>query len=465
MPDTHQAPSPEAVSRNPATGEVIERFPFQTAHDIEQMLSEANAGFQEWRATPIAERAAVYAAFEKALLARQDIIAPVITAEMGKILKDARGEVEKCASTAKWFAEHGPGLLADEPVEMDGDRVYVSYLPLGCILAVMPWNFPLWQAVRACVPIMLAGNGFILKPAPNTMRCAYLLRDAWEAAGLPKGVFSVLNTDNDGVKAVLEDRRVAGVTLTGSMRAGSAVAAQAGRLIKKSLLELGGADPFIVLADADIDKAVAAGILARYGNTGQVCLNAKRFILEKPIAEEFTAKFVEAARKLKPGDPRDPATTQGPIARSDLRDGVHDQVVRSVAAGATLLLGGNKVNGAGFFYEPTVLSDVAPGMAAFDEEVFGPVAALMEARDAEHAIELANCSDYGLSGNLWTADLEQAQAIARRMETGGVFINGFSASNPRIPVGGVKNSGYGRELSHFGIREFTNAQAVWIKPA
>ncbi len=464
MPDTQPAPSPEAVSRNPATGVLIERFPFQTEGEIQALLSAARSAFETWRDVPLPERAAIYSRFGDALLLRKDRIAPVITAEMGKILKDSVAEIEKCAATARWFVEHGPGLLADEPVEVEGDdAVYVSYLPIGSILGIMPWNFPLWQAVRACVPIMLSGNGFILKPAPNTMRCAYLLQEAWEAAGLPKGLFCVLNADNDGIKAVLEDRRVAGVSLTGSMRAGSAVAAQAGRLIKRSLLELGGADPFIVLADADIDKAVAAGIPARFNNTGQVCLNAKRFILEQPIAAEFTAKFVQAVRRLKVGDPLDEATTQGPIARSDLRDGVHDQVVRSLAGGARLLLGGSKVDGPGYFYQPTVLADVEPGMAAFDEEIFGPVAALIQARDAEHAIELANCSEYGLSGNLWTADLDRAQAIARRLETGGVFVNGFTASNPRIPVGGVKNSGYGRELSHFGIREFTNAQAVWVK--
>ena len=464
MPDSNPAPAAGAVSRNPATGAFIEGFPFQTGGEIEALLGGAQSAYEAWRKVPIHERAALYIRFGEVLLARKDTIAPVITAEMGKILKEAVGEVEKCAATARWFAEHGPALLADEPVKVDGgDSVHVSYLPIGTILGIMPWNFPLWQAIRACVPIMLSGNGFILKPAPNTMRCAYLLQEVWEAAGLPKGLFCVLNTDNDGIKAVLEDRRVAGVSLTGSMRAGAAVAAEAGRLIKRSLLELGGADPFIVLADADIDKAVAAGVLARFSNTGQICLNAKRFILEKPIAAEFTAKFVEAVRRLKVGDPLDEATTQGPIARSDLRDGVHDQVVRSVAGGARLLLGGNKVDGPGYFYEPTVLADVEPGMAAFDEEIFGPVAALIQARDAEHAIELANCSEYGLSGNLWTADLDRAQAIARRLETGGVFVNGFTASNPRIPVGGVKNSGYGRELSHFGIREFTNAQAVWVK--
>jgi succinate-semialdehyde dehydrogenase len=464
MPDTHSPSPPEAVSRNPATGAVIERFPFHAREEIERLLSGAHAAFHDWRAWPMAKRAAVYATLGKELLARRDHIASTITAEMGKVTKEAVAEVEKCAATAAWFAEHGPGLLTDEPVEVpEGDRVHVSYLPIGPVLGIMPWNFPLWQAIRASVPIMLSGNGFIHKPAPNTVRSAYLLQEAWEAAGLPKGLFSTLNADTDAIKAVLDDRRVAAVTLTGSLRAGSAVAAQAGKLVKRSLLELGGSDPFIVLADADISRAVEEGIKARYGNAGQICLNAKRFILEQPVAAEFTSRFVEAVGRLKVGDPLDPRTDLGPIARGDLRDGVHDQVTRSVASGATLLAGGHKVDGPGFFYEPTVLGDAEPGMAAFDEEVFGPVAALSVARDAEHAIELANCSDLGLSGNLWTRNLDRAQAIARRLETGGVFINGFTASNPRIPVGGVKNSGYGRELSHFGIREFTNAQTVWVK--
>lgn len=464
MPDTNVTASPAAISRNPTTGEVIERFPFQSDVEVQQLLSEAAAAFQVWRTTPMPARIKIYSDFAKLLHARTGLIAPVITAEMGKILPEAVAEVEKCASTVQWFAEQGPALLADEPVGVEGnDRVYVSYLPIGTILGIMPWNFPLWQAIRACVPIMLSGNGFILKPAPNTMRCAYLLQDAWQAAGLPRGLLTILNTDNDGIGKVLEDRRVAAVTLTGGTKAGSSVAALAGKLLKRSLLELGGADPFIVLADADIDKAVVAGIKARYANNGQVCLNAKRFILEEPIAEQFTRKFVEAARKLRTGDPLDPSTTNGPIAREDLRSGIHDQVTRSVASGAALLLGGHMIEGPGFFYEPTVLSDVEPGMAAFDEEIFGPVAALVRARDADHAIELANCSDYGLSGNLWTSDTDRGEAMARSMETGGVFINGFTSSNPRIPVGGVKNSGYGRELSHFGIREFTNAQAVWVK--
>jgi len=395
---------------------------------------------------------------------RSEALASTITAEMGKTIGAARAEVEKCAATIDWIAEHGPAILADEPVPVDGgDEVHVSYLPIGTILAVMPWNFPLWQVIRASGPIMLSGNGFLLKHAPNVMGSAYALEQAYEAAGFPKGLFTNLNADNDTVARVIEDPRVAAVTLTGSMRAGAAVAATAARALKKSLLELGGADAFIVLADANIELAVKAAIRARFQNAGQVCLAAKRFILERPIAEEFTRKFVRAAAELKVGDPLDPATAIGPMARKDLREELHQQVERTLAQGAKLLLGGKKVEGPGNFYEPTVLAEVAPGMTAFDQETFGPVAAITVAENAEHAIELANASDYGLGGSLWTADTARAQRIARRLETGGVFINGFSASNPRIPVGGVKKSGYGRELSHFGLREFTNAQAVWTK--
>lgn len=464
MPDTSQAKPPGAVSRNPATGEVIERFPYQSHAEVEQMLSEGHAAQVTWRAMPIGQRAEVYVRLAEILRSRSDEIAPVITREMGKISSEARAEVEKCAATAEWYAANGPALLADEPVEVEGgDEVHVSYLPTGIILGIMPWNLPLWQSIRAAVPILLSGNGFILKHSPNVMRCAFLMRDAWEESGLPRGLFGILNVETDSIKAVIEDSRIAGVTLTGSLRAGAAVAAQAGGVLKKSVLELGGIDPFIVLADADIDRAVEAGIRGRFSNAGQVCLAAKRFILEAPIAEAFTAKFLAAAREVKAGDPTDPASTIGPIARDDLRQGVHDQVTRSVASGAILLLGGHVMEGDGFFYEPTVLGNVQPGMAAFDEEVFGPVAALVVARDAEHAVTLANTSDYGLSSNLWTADAKLAASIVPRLEAGGVFINGFTATNPRTPVGGVKKSGYGRELSHFGIREFVNAQTVWTK--
>jgi succinate-semialdehyde dehydrogenase len=453
-----------AVSRNPSTGELIKTYPFQTPQEIEQTLTANAKAFKVWRDTPMTERAACYRRLATTLRSRLEPLAQLITSEMGKTIMEARAEVEKCALALEWFAEHGPAFLEDEPVEVEnGDRVYVSFLPIGTVLAVMPWNIPLWQVLRGAGPIMLSGNGLLLKHATNVMGCAYALQDAYEASGFPKYLFVNLNISNEAVDGIISDPRIAAVTVTGSNRAGSAVASAAGRAMKKSLLELGGSDAFIVLADANVDKAVEVGIEARFQNAGQVCIAAKRFILERPIAEEFARKFVTAAAKIKTGDPLDHATTIGPIAREDLRDGIHDQVQRSIAGGAKLLLGGKKVGGPGFFYEPTVLGNVAPGMAAFDEEIFGPVAALAIADDLEHAIALANASEYGLSGNLWTSDTKKAREIATRLETGGIFINGFSASNPRLPVGGVKKSGYGRELSHFGLREFTNAQGVWVK--
>jgi succinate-semialdehyde dehydrogenase len=453
-----------AVSRNPANGDLIATYPLLTPAGVEDTLARNASAAMAWRATPMEERVRCYERLAQTLRDTSEVLAITATSEMGKTIKEARAEIEKCATALNWLAARGPAMLADEPVESEGfDRIHVSFLPIGTVLGVMPWNFPFWQVVRAAGPIMLSGNGFVLKHASNVMGCAFALQAAYEASGFPRDLFTNLNVSTDVVADVIRDPRIAAVTVTGSKRAGSAVASVAGSALKKSLLELGGADAFIVLADADIDKAVEAGIAARFQNAGQVCLAAKRFILEKPIAEEFAQKYVSAAAKVKAGDPLDEKTTIGPIARDDLREGVHDQVVRSVASGAKLLLGGKKIEGPGFFYEPTVLAGVEPEMAAFDEEVFGPVAAITIADDVEHAVSLANTSEYGLSGNLWTANAKMAGEIAKRLETGGVFVNGFSASNPRIPVGGVKMSGYGRELSHFGLREFVNAQSVWIR--
>jgi succinate-semialdehyde dehydrogenase len=463
----HEKLEPKAaVSRNPATGELIGTYTYLTPGEVEGALARNAAAAEAWRNISMEERVRCYQRLALTLRDQLEVFAILATSEMGKTIKSARMEIEKCAALLHWLVAHGPSILADELVEAGGfDRIHVSFLPIGSVLAVMPWNFPFWQVMRAAGPIMLSGNGFLLKHASNVMGCAFALQEAFEASGFPKGLFATLNISSGAVADVIGDARVAAVTVTGSMRAGSAVASAAGKALKKSLLELGGADAFVVLADADLDRAVEAGIEARYQNAGQVCLAAKRFIQEKPIAEEFTRKYLHAAAEVKAGDPLDETTTIGPIARYDLREEVHDQVDRSIASGARLLLGGKKIGGPGFFYEPTVLADVGPGMAAFDEEVFGPVAAITVANDAEHAISLANMSEYGLSGNLWTNDTPKASKIARSLETGGVFINGFSASDPRIPVGGVKKSGYGRELSHFGLREFVNAQSVWIREA
>ena len=450
-----------AVSTDPSTGEVFARYPYESAEMLDRSLDDATAGFRAWAATPVATRLATIGRMAQVL--RRDIekLARMASREMGKPIVQARAEVEKCAVLCDWYATHGGPLLADSPTPI-GDDAYVSYLPLGPVLAVMPWNFPYWQSLRGAVPILLGGNAYVLKHAPNVMGCAYLTRDAWRDAGLPEGAFSVVNVTNDGVSRAIADRRIAAVAVTGSVRAGAAIAAQAGAALKKTVLELGGSDPFIVLADADLDAAVKAAVVGRFQNSGQICIAAKRIILEAPIAAEFTERFVEAVKALRTGDPGSEETYVGPMARADLRDELDAQVRRSVDAGAKVLLGGAKAEGRGNFYPPTVLGDVVPGMATFDQETFGPAASLIVADDVEHAIELANDSEFGLSGALWTRDKDLARALARRVETGGMFVNGFSASDPRVPIGGVKKSGYGRELSHFGVHEFMNAQTVWF---
>ena len=455
-------PSRTTTTINPATGEAMEEFAYLDAAGREAALARAQAGFEAWRELDVTARGDVLRRVGAYFRDHADDFACTITCEMGKPIKQAAAEVTKCADLCDWYAEHGPALIADEPTEIAGEKAYVSFLPLGVVFAVMPWNFPLWQVMRGAVPIMLAGNGFLLKHSANVLRCAHNIADAFAAAGAPERAFSLFTIEHDAMPATVADKRVAAVTLTGSVRAGAAVAAEAGRNIKKSVLELGGSDPFIVLADADLDAAVAAAVQARFQNTGQICIAAKRIIVEEAVADDFTARFVEQVKALKLGDPADEATYVGPMARRDLRDELDRQVAETVAEGATLVMGGHAAGDeAGNWYAPTVLTGVKPGMTAFRDETFGPVAAIIVAADAEAAVALANDSDYGLSGAIWSADEALAQRLARRLETGGVFINGFAASDPRTPIGGVKHSGYGRELSHFGIREFTNAQVVW----
>ncbi|MEE4686172.1 aldehyde dehydrogenase family protein [Pseudomonas alliivorans] len=450
-----------AISTNPATGEQIGHYPFASDAELENSLARAAASFSVWKRTTIDERARLIIALGKTLREDANAIAQMISQEMGKPIKQALGEVEKCAQLCDWYAAQGPAMLAAEPTLVENDKARIEYRPLGPILAVMPWNFPIWQVLRGAVPTLLAGNTYVLKHAPNVMGCAYLMLDAFKRAGFPEGVFEVLNATQDGVSRAIADPRIAAVTLTGSVRAGQAIGAQAGAALKKSVLELGGSDPFIVLNDADLDQAVKAAVIGRFQNTGQVCAAAKRLIIEDGVVEEFTRRFVEETRKLAIGDPLSSETYIGPMARFDLREELDAQVQATLAEGATLLLGGERIAGQGNFYAPTVLGDVTDQMTSFKQELFGPVASIITARDARHALELANDSDFGLTATVYTRDLELAEQLADELDTGGVFINGYSASDPRVTFGGVKKSGYGRELSHFGVREFTNAQTVW----
>lgn len=455
------SPATHAVSINPANGETIASLPWATGPQVDIAITLADTAFRQWRKTAIEQRADALREIGRVLRERGEEMAQCITREMGKPIKQARGEVAKSAHLCDWYAEHGPAMLATESTQVENNQAVIEYRPLGPVLAIMPWNFPLWQVLRGAVPILLAGNSYILKHAPNVMGCAALIGDIVAQAGVPAGVFSWVNATNDGVTQMINDPRIAAVTVTGSVRAGKAIGAQAGAALKKCVLELGGSDPFIVLNDADIGMAVQAAVIGRYQNTGQVCAAAKRFIVEAGIAEQFTEKFVAAAAALKMGEPTDEENYLGPMARFDLRDELHNQVMATVNEGASLLLGGELLSSEGNYYPATVLANVAPTMTAFRQEMFGPVAAITVARDADHALALANDSEFGLSATVFTSDTAQAQRFADELECGGVFINGYSASDARVAFGGVKKSGFGRELSHFGLREFCNVQTVW----
>lgn len=459
---THNATEEQAISRNPATGEIIGRYPFDPDAALHAALTRTASAGRVWRATSVARRAHGLRQLAQQLRAASEELVRTMTAEMGKPIKQARAEVEKCALLCEWYAEHGPGFLEPVPSAVPNGSARQEYRPLGAVLAVMPWNFPVWQVLRGAAAMLLAGNTYVLKHAPNVMGCAYQLRDIFARTDILPGVFEVINIEPRRVAGVIEDDRIAAVAVTGSVRAGSAIARIAGGALKKCVLELGGSDPFIVLADGDIEQAVRSATLGRFQNTGQVCVAAKRFIIEASIAGEFEACLVDAVQSLSIGDPTRESTFIGPMARYDLRDELHDQVRRSLAEGARLLVGGDRLTGEGNFYAPTVLTNVVPGMTAFREELFGPVAAIIEAEDAGHAIELANDSEFGLGGTIWTRDVERANELAGRLETGGVFINGDFATDPRVAVGGVKKSGYGRELSSFGVHEFCNIQTVWV---
>lgn len=450
-----------AVSVNSTTGETISSLPWASEQEVDSAVALAEQAYRQWRNVSVAERAAALRHVGNAMRARGEALAQMISLEMGKPIAQARGEVAKSANLCDWYAEHGPAMLKTEATLVEDNKAVIEYRPMGAILAIMPWNFPVWQVLRGAVPILLAGNSYLLKHAPNVLGSAAMIGEIFAAAGVPAGVFGWVNATNDSVSQMINDSRIAAVTVTGSVRAGKAIGAQAGAALKKCVLELGGSDPFIVLNDADLDEAVKAAVIGRYQNTGQVCAAAKRFIVEAGIAEAFTQKFVAAVAALKMGDPRDEQNYIGPMARFDLRDELHEQVRATLKEGATLLLGAEKIAGAGNYYAPTVLGNVTAEMTGFRQELFGPVATITEARDADHALALANDSEFGLSATVYTTSEAQAQRFADELECGGVFINGYCASDARVAFGGVKKSGFGRELSHFGLHEFCNVQTVW----
>jgi succinate-semialdehyde dehydrogenase/glutarate-semialdehyde dehydrogenase len=450
---------------NPATEEVIGEYVEHAPAEIERRLEGAQRGFEGWRKRPFADRGRLMAGVAKLLRERTAQYSQLMTREMGKPIAQAEGEIEKCAAACEYFAEHAGRLLANQPMQSDASRSYVRYDPLGPILAIMPWNFPFWQVFRFAAPNLMAGNVALLKHAANVSGEALAMEQLFLDAGLPPGVFTALLIDNPATEKLIHHPLVRGVTLTGSTRAGKAVGANAGQAIKKSVLELGGSDPFIVLRDVEIGAVVKSAVAARCLNSGQSCIAAKRFIVEESIAAAFAEAFAAEMARQRVGDPADRLTQIGPLARKDLRDHLAGQVQQSIDAGAAVLTGGHVLPQRGYYYAPTVLGNVVPGMAAFDEELFGPVAAVIRARDARDAVRLANFSPFGLGASIWTKDTRLAENLAAELESGNVFINGLVKSDPRLPFGGVKQSGYGRELAEAGIREFVNIKTVWIGPS
>ena len=449
---------------DPSTGTTLESFESFTAFRLEAALERARTAFHDWRSSSSDERATKLRAAAQILRRRKTELADIATREMGKPIVEAEAEIDKCAKACDFYAEHAPGFLADETVRSNATESYVAYRPLGPVLAVMPWNYPFWQVFRFAAPALMAGNVGVLKHASNVTRTSLEIERVLREAGFPEGTFASVIVPGKDVEKMIDDPRIAAVTLTGSEQTGISVAGAAGRNLKKTVLELGGSDAFIVLADADLDAAAKMAVKSRFQNSGQSCIAAKRFIVEDAVYEAFSERFTAETKKLVIGDPRERTTTMGPMARHDLRDTLAGLIEETVRRGGRLALGGHEAKRDGFYFEPTVVLDVTPGMPMFDEETFGPAAAIIRAKNADDAVKLANDSRYGLGGNLWTRDLDRAKTIAARLESGGVFINGMTASDPRLPFGGVKHSGYGRELSWFGIREFTNIQTVWIGP-
>lgn len=450
-------------SINPADGRLMETFPEWTDQEVDAAIAASHRAWQEWRHTSFSERAGLMRRAARVLRDNSERYARTMALEMGKPVSEGRAEIGKCAACCDHYAEHAESYLAPEVIASDASRSYVACRPLGVVLAVMPWNFPFWQVFRFAAPALMAGNGGLLKHSSNVPRCALQIEEVFSLAGFPSGLFRTLMIGSGKVERVIEHPAVKAVTLTGSDIAGRKVAAKAGQMLKKTVMELGGSDPFVILADADLDEAAQVAARARCINSGQSCIAAKRFIVEAPVYDEFLTRFISAMSTLRMGDPLDDQSQVGAQARADLMAELHAQVEASVAKGAKVVLGGRPADGPGSFYPPTILVDVVPGMPAYEEEFFGPVASVIRAEDAEDALRIANDTPFGLGGSVWTRDTVRGEAFAAQIEAGAAFVNGMVKSDPRLPFGGVKISGFGRELSHHGIKEFVNLQTVWVR--
>ena len=449
-------------SINPSTGTIIWEYPEHTGQKVEQIISDVYSAWKTWKDTTFEFRAVAMKEAARILRDKKDHFALLMTLEMGKLLRESMAEIEKCAWVCDYYADHAVEILKDEVIATDATRSFVTFQPIGVVLAVMPWNFPFWQVFRFAAPALMAGNAAVLKHASNVPGCALAIEEIFMEAGFPENLFRTLMIPSSEVAAVISNPLIAAATLTGSESAGSQVASAAGKYLKKTVLELGGADPFIVLEDADLDAAVKTAVTARMLNQGQSCIAAKRFIVVKPVMHQFESALKAEFEALRMGDPMDPQTQIGPMARPDLVDEIERQVIASVSAGARLVTGGRRPVREGCYFEPTILADVRKGMPVYSQETFGPVVSLITANDEADAIRIANDSDFGLGGCVWTRDLVRGEKVARQIETGAMFVNGMTKSDPRLPFGGIKKSGYGRELAFYGIKEFVNIKTIWI---
>ncbi|WP_435207436.1 NADP-dependent succinic semialdehyde dehydrogenase [Micromonospora sp. bgisy143] len=456
---------PHIATTNPATGQVLKTYEAMSTEQIDAAIERTDLAYRQLRGTTVDERARWMNAAADLLDAERDEIARIMTTEMGKTYAAAQAEVTKCATAARFYADKAPAFLADEPADsaaVKATRAFIRYQPIGVVLAVMPWNFPLWQVMRFAAPALMAGNTGLLKHASNVPQTALLLEDVFRRAGFPEGAFTTLLVGSDAVERILADPRVRAATLTGSEAAGRSIAQIAGRELKKTVLELGGSDPFVVMPSADLDRAAEVATTARCQNNGQSCIAAKRFIVHTDVFDAFAEKFATNMAALRVGDPMDADTDVGPLASEHGRDEVHAQVRDAVDNGATVLCGGELPSGEGWFYPPTVVTDLTPQMRMWSEEVFGPVAGLYRVSSYDEAIEVANGTSFGLGSNAWTRDAAEQERFATDLDAGNVFVNGMTTSYPELPFGGVKNSGYGRELSELGMREFCNTKTVWV---